>query len=150
MKTFTILLLFLAQVALGDVDVLKRAHCKADNCARAVTGTVHGATRVTAARSDCSSFAAQTVQSLQVVPTYASACSGSIRYASACSCWGITASPPASVCSMKYSSRHLAGVDIRLQTTTSTTASTTTTTSSSTSTTPSGPGKFSSTKSILK
>jgi hypothetical protein len=26
-----------------------------------------------------------------VVPTYASACSGTVRYSSACSCWGITA-----------------------------------------------------------
>ncbi|XWX02404.1 hypothetical protein V2A60_010441 [Cordyceps javanica] len=70
--------------------------CNADNCARAVTGTRRGELAVTQAQSDCSQFMQKTstapvvtVTSTVVVPSYASACSGSVRYASACSCWGI-------------------------------------------------------------
>ncbi|PVH87300.1 hypothetical protein DL98DRAFT_582011 [Cadophora sp. DSE1049] len=136
------------------------AVCKADNCARAVTGTQRGLAAQTSAKNDCSSFLKATVypstvtstvtitvfpstvtstsfsttttiiqtvivgtssvvastetdstvvQTVTVnqrraaaspqttgtvrpssVPTYASACSGVVRYSSACSCWGVT------------------------------------------------------------
>lgn len=92
--------------------------CNADNCARAVTGTRSGKMPDVSSRmADCSSFMLATVtpepttvvttvtitvekRGLEarqatvhpsVVPVYASACSGTARYSSACSCWGITA-----------------------------------------------------------
>lgn len=44
-------------------------------------------TLLSAARKDCSSFLVH--KAAQSVPAYASACSGTVRYSSACSCWGI-------------------------------------------------------------
>jgi hypothetical protein len=60
--------------------------CAADDCARAVTGTA-AAPAITQRQSDCASFQATPSPA---VPTYASACSGSVRYSSACSCLGYT------------------------------------------------------------
>src|SRR4051812_23452857 len=55
---------------------------------RAVTGT--GAQpSSTQRKSDCTSFMSNWPNA--AVPTYASACSGTARYSSACSCYGITA-----------------------------------------------------------
>ena len=87
--------------------------CAADNCARAVTGTATLPNRpdATSRAADCSVFVQNTAGP---VPTYASACSGAVRYSSACSCFGITSTP----------------------TPTPTSTSTTSTTSTSTSTTP--------------
>lgn len=82
------------------------ANCKADNCARAVTGTAKGTAHTVMAKRDCSSFMTHTVtvyatatakakrdgESIKAIPSYASACSGAVRYSSACSCWGVTAS----------------------------------------------------------
>ncbi|EGX89667.1 Phospholipase A2 [Cordyceps militaris CM01] len=94
------------------------AACNSDNCARAVTGTRRGDPFETTAKADCSRFMTKTVTGSAVtvtntvsitaapnapqatvvkrdgtaaVPSYASACSGTSRYSSACSCWGITA-----------------------------------------------------------
>ncbi|OAA56414.1 Phospholipase A2 [Cordyceps fumosorosea ARSEF 2679] len=92
------------------------ADCNSDNCARAVTGTRRGDAFETTAKADCSRFMTKTVTGSVVtvtntvtitgapkasdvtvmnrdmtVPSYASACSGTSRYSSACSCWGITA-----------------------------------------------------------
>ncbi|KAK3937759.1 phospholipase A2 [Diplogelasinospora grovesii] len=92
---------------------LAYAKCAADNCARAVTGTRRGDEFQTTAKSACSSFMQDTVTvpvttvtvtattavaaaaesqptTSKTVPSFASACSGAARYASACSCWGIT------------------------------------------------------------
>ncbi|KAM3542177.1 hypothetical protein ARSEF1564_004921 [Beauveria bassiana] len=96
--------------------VLATTGCNNDNCARAVTGTRRGDAFGTLARADCSRFMTKTVTGSAVtvtntltitaasnppaitilnrdvaVPSYASACSGTSRYSSACSCWGITA-----------------------------------------------------------
>ncbi|XWX00327.1 hypothetical protein V2A60_008347 [Cordyceps javanica] len=90
--------------------------CNADNCARAVTGTRRGDGFEATAKADCSRFMTKTVTGNAVtvtstvtitvapnppavtivkrdaaIPSYASACSGTSRYSSACSCWGITA-----------------------------------------------------------
>lgn len=105
------LLLLVLQAALAlavpsDL-LLERAPCKADNCARAVTGTavIPGKPNPTARREDCSSFMTTTVftdgagatvsarTALATVPSYASPCttgSPQLAYASACSCWGVT------------------------------------------------------------
>ncbi|KAJ4509053.1 hypothetical protein HRR81_007311 [Exophiala dermatitidis] len=65
-----------------------RGVCNADNCARAITGT--GAQQPLATRqADCSAFMSPIPT--PTVPTYASACGGSVRYSSACSCLGYTA-----------------------------------------------------------
>jgi len=71
-----------------------RATCAADNCARAVTGA--NAQPAAPTRSaDCSSFMAGGT----ATPAYASACSGTARYSSACSCFGVTAAPtPTATC----------------------------------------------------
>ena len=83
--------------------------CNADNCARAVTGSA-AQPALSVRSSDCASFLAVTVTPPAVtvtsaaaaavvtpadatssaVPTYASACSGAVRYSSACSCLGVT------------------------------------------------------------
>jgi hypothetical protein len=87
------------------------AGCNADNCARAVTGSRLGEGRIASAKADCSSFLATTIladavtitvteapktsgtdASVHDIPSYASKCSGSARYSSACSCWGVTGS----------------------------------------------------------
>ncbi|KAJ6782330.1 hypothetical protein PWT90_07802 [Aphanocladium album] len=95
--------------------------CNADNCANAVTGTRRGPAFPATAKSDCSSFMTTTTtlapvtvtntititivpggapaptnpppvkRDVKTVPYYASACSGTSRYSSACSCYGITA-----------------------------------------------------------
>ncbi|KAJ3497659.1 hypothetical protein NLG97_g1730 [Lecanicillium saksenae] len=95
--------------------------CNPDNCANAVTGTRRGPAFSTTAKSDCSSFMTTTTtlaavtktttvtitivpgnapaptnpppakRDLKTVPYYATACSGTSRYSSACSCYGITA-----------------------------------------------------------
>jgi len=74
-------------------------NCKADNCARAVTGTRNGFASEATHIADCESFNVVTTHYLAGVtiaptatPTYASACSGGVRYASACSCWGFPVS----------------------------------------------------------
>ncbi|KAK6543520.1 hypothetical protein TWF694_000266 [Orbilia ellipsospora] len=91
--SFCTLLLATVQSTLGGV--LEPRMCPADNCARAVTGTRSGKVPdVTSRMADCSSFMRTTVQpSTTIVPTqvpaYASACSGTVRYSTACSCWGI-------------------------------------------------------------
>ncbi|KAM7213327.1 phospholipase A2 [Rhypophila decipiens] len=93
--------------------------CHADNCARAVTGTHRGPQAVATAKADCSSFMKQTVTASnavtitstitavaapggggqtnapvkrdgQTIPEYASPCTDTSLYSSACSCWGIT------------------------------------------------------------
>ena len=86
------LLVPLAMASGALSNVLGRAvqsTCAADDCARAVTGTSAAATpAITQRQSDCASFQAT---ASAAVPTYASACSGSVRYSSACSCFGYTA-----------------------------------------------------------
>ncbi|KAF7505531.1 hypothetical protein GJ744_000693 [Endocarpon pusillum] len=101
---------FLLVGVVGAANVRQRAGCNGDNCARAVTGTAKGSTRVVVAQSDCSSFLETTVTKYastttvvqtaaitplpvpsKPIPSYATACSGSVRYSSACSCWGIAA-----------------------------------------------------------
>ncbi|KAM7201230.1 hypothetical protein V8F20_004976 [Naviculisporaceae sp. PSN 640] len=82
--------------------------CHADNCARAVTGTREGPVFTSQAKSDCSSFVVTTVYGHTTtvtapstssdtpsgptitIPEYASACSSTAAYVSACSCYGIT------------------------------------------------------------
>jgi hypothetical protein len=83
------------------VPTSKAGVCRADNCARAVTGTRRGPNFPATARSDCASFLAVTVTAgsehvsadvaapTKSIPKYASACSGAARYTSACSCYGI-------------------------------------------------------------
>jgi hypothetical protein len=108
MQLFSVLIpLALASGALSSVLVRSAASsCAADNCARAVTGTA-AKPAITQRQSDCASFQATPSAA---VPTYASACSGlsfliysvrfsiltsetgSVRYSSACSCFGYTAS----------------------------------------------------------
>ena len=108
MQLFSVLIpLALASGALSSVLVRSAASsCAADNCARAVTGTAANPA-ITQRQSDCASFQAAPSAA---VPTYASACSGlsfliysvrfsvltsetgSVRYSSACSCFGYTAS----------------------------------------------------------
>lgn len=107
MQLFSVLIpLALASGALSSVLVRSAASsCAADNCARAVTGTA-AKPAITQRQSDCASFQATPSAA---VPTYASACSGlsfliysvrfsiltsetgSVRYSSACSCFGYTA-----------------------------------------------------------
>ncbi|MCJ1242837.1 hypothetical protein MMC30_000032 [Trapelia coarctata] len=97
----------------GDDD--HKPGCNSNNCARAVTGTRFPTSVQSAHRTDCSSFmkvvvtpapttitvtlnykAKRSMEKRQItvvpsaVPTYASACSGTSKYSSACSCWGIT------------------------------------------------------------
>jgi len=55
---------------------------------RAVTGT-NARPSSTQRKGDCTSFMSNWPNA--AVPTYASACSGTVRYSSACSCYGITA-----------------------------------------------------------
>jgi hypothetical protein len=103
----------------SDEAALVKRGCVANNCARAVTGTFAGKEpSLTSRRSDCSSFQITTVYTDEFfgtvasssvptnVPTYASACStGSPQsaYASACSCWGITATATTSTASFNPS-----------------------------------------------
>ena len=87
--------------------------CNANNCARAVTGTLaNGSLRYPAARTDCSSYlavtefitsgitvlpkrtAAPVIEERQIekpIPTYASACTSPNAYSSICNCWGVVA-----------------------------------------------------------
>ena len=60
---------FLLAGAVGAATVHQRAGCSADNCARAVTGTAKGSTRVVVAKSDCSSFLETTVTKYARYPT---------------------------------------------------------------------------------
>ncbi|KAM3429783.1 hypothetical protein NHJ13734_008030 [Beauveria thailandica] len=83
-------------LALALLPCALATECNADNCARAVTGTWRGDDFVSLAQGDCSRFMQKTVTAPAVTitstvasPWYASACSGTVRYASACSCWGI-------------------------------------------------------------
>ncbi|KAH6718843.1 hypothetical protein BKA61DRAFT_669186 [Leptodontidium sp. MPI-SDFR-AT-0119] len=116
MQLFKVILL---AVAVSAANLKERTGgaggCNRDNCLRAVQGTARGPARVEIAKSDCSSFLEKTTtvpsstatitQTATVtlpavlpkrhdggktVPAYATACSGSARYSSACSCWGIT------------------------------------------------------------
>ncbi|KAK3390684.1 hypothetical protein B0H63DRAFT_121697 [Podospora didyma] len=112
----------------------KPSGCHANDCARAVTGTRRGPEFTAQAKSDCSSFVSS---ALTVVPTYASACSGTSAYASACSCYGIhgtTASgsstaPP--VLSSSSSSSSPSSTESSTSSTSSTTSSESSTSSSS-------------------
>lgn len=63
---------FLLAGAVGAAHVHKRAGCKADNCARAVTGTAKGSSRVEVAKSDCSSFLEATETKYARYPTSSS------------------------------------------------------------------------------
>ncbi|KAM3501264.1 hypothetical protein MY10362_005700 [Beauveria mimosiformis] len=82
-------------LALALLPSALATECNADNCARAVTGTRRGDDFVSLAQGDCSRFMQKTVTApadhypTVAPPWYASACSGTVRYASACSCWGI-------------------------------------------------------------
>ncbi|KAK4102500.1 hypothetical protein N658DRAFT_469086 [Parathielavia hyrcaniae] len=105
MKSFGVIFLSLA---LAGVDTVAATYysskCYADNCARAVTGTHRGPVFTSQAKADCSSYVVTTsyghtatvtaasvpTEDPKTVPTYASLCSGSARYTSACSCYGIT------------------------------------------------------------
>src|SRR5947209_9057606 len=107
MHLFSVLVpLVLAGGALSHVLVRSAASaCAADDCARAVNGTA-AKPAITQRQSDCASFQATPSAA---VPTYASACSGlsflihsvrfsilssktgSVRYSSACSCFGYAA-----------------------------------------------------------
>ncbi|EXJ89688.1 hypothetical protein A1O3_02755 [Capronia epimyces CBS 606.96] len=83
---------FLASLTLAHANPLLEARgvCNADNCARAITGSA--AQQALATRqADCSAFLSPFPT--PTVPAYASACSGSVRYSSACACLGYTASP---------------------------------------------------------
>jgi hypothetical protein len=57
-SSFTLLL---AIQALKLASAGSSTHCAADNCARAVTGTVKGTGQVATARADCSTFMQQTI-----------------------------------------------------------------------------------------
>ncbi|KAH8781884.1 hypothetical protein BGZ57DRAFT_853064 [Hyaloscypha finlandica] len=93
----TLILLTIASLAFGNL-IFERNNgppgCNADNCARAVTGTRNGPATVYSHQADCKSFMQVTKYkhhpptSPTAVPTYATACSGGVRYSSACSCWG--------------------------------------------------------------
>ncbi|KAH8816244.1 hypothetical protein F5884DRAFT_666405 [Xylogone sp. PMI_703] len=111
MKLSSILLLSLAESFLvGATNT-----CHADNCARAVSGTQQGYGHLYTASSDCSSFVGTSTvtscvtstvawtivtvtpsllkrygPSSSSIPLYASACTDSEAYSSACSCLGIT------------------------------------------------------------
>lgn len=85
--------------------------CNQDNCLRAVAGTQRGPDHPATASADCSSYLQTTVtpppvtvyttttvtlaptpkgkRLVPAIPSYASACSGAVRYSSACSCLGI-------------------------------------------------------------
>lgn len=96
-------LLYTAQLAL--------ANCNHDNCLRAV---IASAFTTRSGSADCTSYFQTTVETNSIgqtvsvitptnIPTYASACSGSVRYSSACSCVGasnvvITTPAPAPTC----------------------------------------------------
>jgi len=60
--------------------------CNADNCARAVTGTRLGASRVSVARADCSTLVNAPAPT---IPSYVKNCPDVEHYLSACNCWGI-------------------------------------------------------------
>ncbi|EPE25686.1 hypothetical protein GLAREA_01598 [Glarea lozoyensis ATCC 20868] len=104
---------FLLPVTLSLAGIAIATSCNADNCARAVTGTAKGAAQVASAKADCAAFLATTVtpsattvfitttitpaptviaKRAATVPVYASACSGTVRYSSACSCFGVVPS----------------------------------------------------------
>ncbi|RFU31424.1 hypothetical protein B7463_g4923, partial [Scytalidium lignicola] len=99
-----------------EVSLVRASNgCSPDNCARAVTGTQRGFGHQYTASSDCSAFVGTstvtscitntvalttvTVFPLQIrrygppasgIPLYATACTDSAAYSSACSCFGIT------------------------------------------------------------
>ncbi|KAK3367696.1 putative salivary secreted peptide [Podospora didyma] len=103
MKSFGAFLFSLSLLGVSFVQATNSTtKCNSNNCARAVTGTRQGPAFTSKAKEDCSSFvvttkyghtvtvtapAAPSVD--RIIPTYASACSGSAAYASACSCYGI-------------------------------------------------------------
>ncbi|KAH7329907.1 hypothetical protein BKA65DRAFT_539162 [Rhexocercosporidium sp. MPI-PUGE-AT-0058] len=116
MQLFKVILLAVAVSAANLKDRTGGSGgCNRDNCLRAVQGTAKGPAQVEVAKSDCNSFLEKTTtvpsstatvtqtatvtlpavlpkrnNGAKTVPTYATACSGSARYSSACSCWGIT------------------------------------------------------------
>ncbi|ETI28603.1 hypothetical protein G647_01054 [Cladophialophora carrionii CBS 160.54] len=78
---------FVAANPWGSNPFMKeRGVCAADNCARAVTGT-NAPQPLATRQADCSAFFSPLPT--PTVPSYASACSGSTRYSSACSCLGV-------------------------------------------------------------
>jgi len=115
MKLSAALILTLAGWTLATASSIftSSLDCHANNCNRAVTGTFQGTAQVQTARSDCSSFLQATVTAQgitttvtttvvgriskralttvpgKLIPVYASPCSDSIQYSSACACWGI-------------------------------------------------------------
>lgn len=93
MKAIALCAALLPSLALSSRIEQKRAGCNADLCLRAINPT----SRITAASKDCSAFFALE-GAATAVPTYASACSGSQRFSSACSCIGVT-SPAATTTS---------------------------------------------------
>ncbi|KAK3313967.1 putative salivary secreted peptide [Apodospora peruviana] len=104
MKSFTIALLSFSFLGPASVYATDTGGCNANNCARAVTGTRQGPVFTSKAKQDCSDFVVTTKYGntvtitaattptpvSKVIPTYASACSSSSAYVSACSCYGIS------------------------------------------------------------
>jgi len=89
MKLSVIALLCATQLAVADLPA--NPTCNRDNCLRAI---VASAFPTRSGSADCASYLATTVESYPTVttiiptniPTYASACSGAVRYSSACAC----------------------------------------------------------------
>jgi hypothetical protein len=127
---------------------LAAAACNRDNCLRAVTGenqtrinrifTVSTSDILLASAfpqrqgsADCASFF---LHDATGIPAYASACSSSVRYSSACSCIGITNTLP-NVISITSSTTSSTTVSTSTSSTSLSTACTTTTTMTSTTST---------------
>lgn len=126
---------------------LAAAACNRDNCLRAIIGenqtwinrifTVSTSDILLASAfpqrhgsADCALYFLQDAG----IPTYASACSGSVRYSSACSCIGVTNALP-NVISITSSTTKSTTVSTTTSTTSLSTACTTTTTMTSTTST---------------
>ena len=127
---------------------LAAAACNKDNCLRAIIGenqtrinrnfTVSTSDILLASAfpqeqgsADCASYF---LQDATGIPAYASACSGSVRYSSACSCIGVTNTLP-NVISITSSTTKSTTVSTITSTTSLSTAYTTTTTMTSTTST---------------
>ncbi|KAF7550665.1 hypothetical protein G7046_g7943 [Stylonectria norvegica] len=86
-------LLATAVVAVPNELLQGRTGCGSDNCGRAVNAGRLGPDGLAAHFADCDAFfektvtpSAVTVYVTKSVPTYASACSGTARYLTACAC----------------------------------------------------------------
>lgn len=111
------LLLIFAFISLTVASLNPRATCHNDNCLRAVVGTRKGPGQASTASTDCSAFVQTTLTpspttitittttyepsistngahkrqlNSATIPAYASACTDSIQYSSACLCLGVT------------------------------------------------------------